>query len=107
MKVRLHVQDGPRSFPFEHAGPSLTIGRNPDGDLVLEQDSPSSIVSWDHARIELSPREATLTDLRSKNLTYCNGQPVVGTVPLWPGDVISLGASGPALKVLELDLSPL
>jgi hypothetical protein len=106
MKVRLHVQDGPQSFEFEHGGPAVAVGRNPEGDLVLEQDAPSSVVSWDHARIDLSPREATLTDLRSTNGTFRNEQPVLGTVTLWPGDAIRLGASGPVLKVLELDLSP-
>lgn len=106
MKVRLHVQDGPQSFEGEYAGPAVTVGRNPASGLVLETDSPASVVSWDHARIDLSPREATLTDLRSTNGTYRNDQPVAGTVPLWPGDVIRFGVSGPVLTVREIDLSP-
>src|SRR5262249_61841523 len=93
MKVRLHVQDGPQSFNFEHAGPSVTVGRNPAGTLVLEQDTPASVVSWEHARIDLSPREATLTDLPATNGTYRNDQPVLGTGPLWPGDTVRFAVS--------------
>ncbi len=106
MKLRLHVQDGPKTYEFEHAGPAVRVGREPGGDLVFEQDSPDSVVSWNHARIDLSPREATLTDLRSTNGTYRNEQRVEGAVPLWPGDTVRLGASGPILTVVEVDLSP-
>jgi hypothetical protein len=106
MKIRLAVQDGDKSFDVEHVGPALAVGRNPAGDVVLEEDAAESVVSWDHVRIDLSPREATLTDLRSTNGTYRNGAPVTGTVPLWPNDVIRLGKSGPALTVTEIDLTP-
>ena len=78
MKLRLRVQEGPRSFEHEYAGPVVTIGRNPAAHLVLEADSPESVASWDHARIDLSPREATITDLRSTNGTYRNGTAVSG-----------------------------
>jgi FHA domain len=106
MKIRLHVQDGSKAYDAEHAGPSVTVGRNPAGDLVLEQEAPESVVSWDHARIDLSPREATLTDLKSTNGTYRNGAPVSGTVPLWPNDTIRFGQTGPVLSVRVIDLTP-
>jgi hypothetical protein len=106
MKIRMHVQDGPRAFDFEHVGSSLAIGRNPAGELVLEQDAAESVVSWDHARIDLSPREATLTDLRSTNGTYRNGAPVSGTVPLWPNDAVRFGQTGPVLTIKMIDLTP-
>jgi len=106
MKIRLHVRDGARSFDVEHAGPSLAVGRNPAGDVVLEEDAAESVVSWDHARIDLSAREATLTDLRSTNGTYRNGAPVTGTVPLWPQDSIRFGQSGPVISVRMIDLTP-
>jgi hypothetical protein len=106
MKIRLRVQPpNEPAYDFEHAGPSVSLGRNPEVALVFEQDSAQSVVSWDHARIDLGPREATLTDLRSTNGTYRNNQPVAGTVPLWPKDSIRLGASGPVLTVVEIDLS--
>ena len=106
MKIRLHVQDGPKNYDFEHAGTSVALGRNPAGDLVLEEDGADSVVSWEHARIDLSPREATLTDLRSTNGTYRNGVPVTGTVPLWPNDAVRFGQTGPVLTVKSIDLTP-
>jgi pSer/pThr/pTyr-binding forkhead associated (FHA) protein len=106
MKIRMHVQDGPKSYEFEHAGPRVIVGRNPAGDLVLEDDAAESVVSWEHARIDLSPREATLTDLGSTNGTYRNGKPVSGEVPLWPQDVVRFGQTGPTLTVRDLDLTP-
>jgi FHA domain len=106
MKIRMHVQDGSRNFDFDHAGPSVALGRNPAGDVVLEEEAAESVVSWEHARIDLSPREATLTDLRSTNGTYRNGTSVSGTVPLWPNDVVRLGQTGPTLTVKVIDLTP-
>jgi pSer/pThr/pTyr-binding forkhead associated (FHA) protein len=106
MKIRMTVQDGSKSFEFEHAGPAVTVGRNPAGELVLEEDATESVVSWEHVRINLSPREATLTDLRSTNGTYRNGSAVNGTVPLWPKDVVRLGQTGPTLTVEVIDLTP-
>src|SRR5437588_1864226 len=106
MKIRIHVQDGAKSFDFEHSGPLISLGRNPAGDLVLEENAAESVVSWDHARIDLSPREATLTDLRSTNGSYRNGSPVTGTVPLWPEDTVRFGQTGPTLTVKVIDLSP-
>ena len=84
----------------------MAVGRNPAGDVVLEKDGADSVVSWEHARIDLSAREATLTDLRSTNGTYRNGVPVTGTVPLWPNDTIRLGQTGPVLTVKSIDLMP-
>jgi hypothetical protein len=106
MKIRLHITDGTKSYDFEHAGPSVAVGRNPAGDLVLEEESAESVVSWEHARIDLSPREATLTDLRSTNGTFRNGSAVTGTVPLWPQDTIRFGQSGPTLTVRVIELTP-
>ena len=40
MKIRLHVQDGPKSYEFEHAGPRVTVGRNPAGDMVSRTRRP-------------------------------------------------------------------
>ena len=52
MNLRMTVQKTPKvSDEFRHGGPAVAIGRNPDADLVLDHDA----VSWDHAKIELSP----------------------------------------------------
>jgi hypothetical protein len=102
MKLRMSVQKSPKLTDEVHfAGPVVSVGRNPDAQLVLEHDA----VSWDHAQIEMSPYQATLSDMGSTNGTFKNGQKVVGNVPLWPGDAIKLGQTGPTLTVLELDLT--
>lgn len=106
MKIRLSIQADGRSSDFEHAGTQVTIGRNPAASIVLEENSPSSVVSWDHARIDLTPGGAAITDLRSSNGTYRNNERVTGTIPLRPGDVLRLGSSGPVLTVTLLDLTP-
>lgn len=105
MKLRLHVQANNRSLDFEHAGPVVAMGRNPAGALVLEQDSPESVVSWEHARIDLALNGATVTDLQSTNGTFLNGKSLIGTARLALGDTVRLGQSGPLLKVAVLDLS--
>jgi uncharacterized coiled-coil protein SlyX len=105
MKLRLHVQADGRSYDFEHAGPAVTVGRNPAAALVLEQESAESVVSWDHARIDLAVTGATVTDLSSTNGTFLNSRPVTGTAPLRPGDTLRFGQTGPVLTVAALDLS--
>lgn len=102
MNLRMTVQKSPKvPEDFRHKGNVVRIGRNPDGELVLDHDA----VSWDHARIELSPYQATLVDLGSTNGTFKNGQKLNGSAPLWPGDTIKFGQSGPTLTIQELDLA--
>lgn len=106
MKIRMHIQDGTKSYDFEHTGVAIAIGRNPAGDVVLEETGANSVVSWDHARIILSPSAATLSDLRSTNGTYRNGETVRGTVEIQPNDSIRFGQTGPVLSVRSIDLTP-
>jgi hypothetical protein len=106
MRICIRIQADGRSRDFEHAGTLVTIGRAPTASIVLEDNSPSSVVSWDHARIDLTPAGAAVTDLQSTNGTYRNNERVLGTVHLRLGDVLRLGASGPVLTVTQLDLSP-
>jgi pSer/pThr/pTyr-binding forkhead associated (FHA) protein len=106
MNIRLRIQADGQSRDFAHSGATVTIGRNPAASIVLEENSPSSVVSWDHARIDLTPGGAAITDLRSSNGTYRNNERVTGTIPLRPGDVLRLGSSGPVLTVTLIDLTP-
>jgi hypothetical protein len=105
MKIRLSIDTG--SSPpttFEHAGPVVHIGRDPDCELSLQGEA-SSAVSRRHARIDLSVGGATLTDLGSSNGTQLNGQLLDGAAPLRTGDHIQMGFTGATLTVLELDLA--
>jgi pSer/pThr/pTyr-binding forkhead associated (FHA) protein len=104
MKIRLSIavgSGGPTTF--EHAGPVIRIGRDPDCDLALQGEAADK-VSRQHARIDLSAGGATLTDLGSSNGTLLNGGMLAGSAPLRVGDRIQLGFTGATLTVLQLDL---
>jgi hypothetical protein len=105
MKLRLQVTPGPgASFVFEHSGSVLRIGRDPAGELALQGEASQS-VSWNHARIDLTPRGAHVSDVGSKNGTFVNDRRVLDKTPLKLGDQIRLGYTGPTLQVIELDLT--
>lgn len=63
------------------------VGRGEDCTFSL--DDPS--VSRAHARLSLADETLTITDLRSSNGTFVNGERLAHTTVLRPGDVIALG----------------
>ncbi len=75
-----------RTYPLVQG--SLRIGRGPDNDLVL----PEETVSGHHAVIECAdgPRVA---DLGSRNGTWVNGVRVESTRPLQNGDKVGIGSA--------------
>lgn len=73
------------AFPLIEGG-TLTIGRHPDNDIVIE----NLAVSGHHARIEHRGNEVELTDLGSKNGTQCNGE-VVTQCLLNNNDTVIIG----------------
>jgi hypothetical protein len=106
MRLQLHVTPSLGApFKFEHHGPHIRIGRDPESELALEGDASQS-VSWNHARVELTSAGAYLTDLKSTNGTFVNQSRIHNRIPLQEGDLIQLGFTGPKLKVLELDVGP-
>jgi pSer/pThr/pTyr-binding forkhead associated (FHA) protein len=105
MRIRLQITAPGRSFPFEHPGPVVRIGRDPACELRL--DGPAGdAVSRQHARIALATDGATVADTGSSNGTMLNDQRVETPTGLHVGDRIQLGHTGAVLTVLELDLSP-
>src|SRR5262249_45645738 len=62
-------------------------------------------VSWNHARVELTPQGAFVSDLGSSNGTYVNGQRIEARTALHPGDVIELGRTGPKLQIAAIELN--
>lgn len=64
----------------------LTIGRNPDSDIVLIDDRASRI----HAGLRLWDGEYYLKDLKSRNGTFVNGRRIEVTT-LKPGDELKIG----------------
>jgi hypothetical protein len=105
MRLRLQVrQTAEKSFPWEHKGTFLHIGRDPGCELSLQGDGSQS-VSWHHARVELTTQGAYLNDLGSSNGTFVNGKRAAGRARLQIGDLVELGRTGPKLQVAELDLA--
>lgn len=105
MKLRLHVSSLPASkAEVDFACSVVRVGRNPESELSL-QGTGTQAVSWNHARIELSPAGAYVSDLQSSNHTFVNDQQISARTAVREGDTIRLGQSGPALKVLAVELS--
>jgi eukaryotic-like serine/threonine-protein kinase len=68
---------------------SLTIGRRPDNDLVLE----NATVGRNHVRIDWDDRQVLITDLGSPNGTLLGDVRLAPQNPhLWmPGQVVQIG----------------
>lgn len=65
---------------------ALTIGRNADCDIVLDDRQVSRV----HARIIWRGDHYAIEDLGSKNGTHLNGRDIVGAAPLHDGDEIQI-----------------
>lgn len=76
------------------ASRSYTLGRDPQGDVALDD----ARVSWRHATIRWSGRSWVVEDLGSTNGTYVHGQRVQQT-EIGPGTAVHLGnaTDGPRL----------
>lgn len=87
---RLQMQNGPEpGRSYELRGDSLTIGRYPLADIVI--DDPD--VSYRHALLTRHGSTYRIADLGSDAGTYVNGRRVgPEPVALGPGDVVLLGA---------------
>jgi DNA-binding winged helix-turn-helix (wHTH) protein len=72
------------TWPLEHR--SLTIGRNPECDIWLDDRQVSRI----HARVLWCAEHYELEDMNSKNGTHLNGREVIGRQPLRDGDEIQI-----------------
>ncbi|MDH4136641.1 MAG: FHA domain-containing protein, partial [Anaerolineae bacterium] len=69
MSWYLVARSGPSSVSaFELVGPSITIGRGADNDIVIDD----KMVSRHHARLEMQANTCLLTDLSSANGTWVN-----------------------------------
>lgn len=86
LQIQLIRSGASDEHPFRQS--VLNIGRAGDNDIVLEDPQVSS----HHLRIESAGGQFTLTDLRSRNGTRLNGQPILPMTPtpLRIGDVLDL-----------------
>lgn len=106
MRIRFQIDLPPaESFPWEHDGPRLTVGRLADCDLSF-RGPMGEIVSGRHAQILWSANGAVLTDLGSTNGTFLNGVRLTQPAVLNVGDQILLGQAGPRLDVILIEAAP-
>lgn len=77
---------------------TINIGRGDSNDIAFGLDE--DIVSREHCVIKVIAgvlNTYEITDLKSKNGTFVNGQPVTDKTLLTSGDTITLGKNGPSL----------
>ena len=79
-------EHAPRELSQTH--PTLTMGRAPDNDLIVEDRS----ISRNHARLNWKEGQLYLEDLGSRNGTLVNGMRISGTQRVAPGDKVVLGS---------------
>ncbi len=88
MTAQLEVQNGPRAgetLPIDRLG-SLTIGRDSENDLVIDDQA----VSREHCRVDYDGEFYWVVDKDSHNGTVVNGRSVTKSM-LFDGDVIKIG----------------
>lgn len=85
----LHIQTEQGSTEFALTRPTVTLGRAPDNDVVLQD----ALVSGHHARLDVGPGGCIVTDLGSTNGSWLNGQrlPPQTQVPMASGGTLRLG----------------
>jgi hypothetical protein len=66
----------------------ITLGRDPGSTVMIEGDT---FVSQRHARIYLLEGQAMVEDLGSTNGSFHNGNKLIGTRLLHPGDRVQVG----------------
>jgi len=104
LKLRLTVQKGSLSGQqLELEEGTLSFGRSPESSFRFDHRFDSG-VSTNHASVEFTPQGFQLTDKKSTNGTYVNGNTIT-QVLLKPGDVIRLGRQGPEILV-DIELPP-
>ena len=85
--VVVHPADGkPRSVKL---GPSMTIGRAPECELLIDDTYASS----QHARLFGKNGSWYVEDLGSTNGTYVNDQKLAAPAMVQPGDKIRIGTT--------------
>ncbi len=79
---------------------AITLGRDPEASVRFDFIT-DGLVSREHARIVrigTSGHRFALQDLNARNGTFLNRRRVADAMPLHAGDVVQLGAGGPALE---------
>src|SRR2546430_13784721 len=88
--------------------PSSTIKYDPDRDDLVGRQQAKLIRDDQATEISgqsdsISNLQFTVTDLNSRNGTFVNKQRIVGSVKIWPGDIVQFGPGGPEF---QFDIEP-
>ncbi|MDA1165607.1 MAG: FHA domain-containing protein [Planctomycetota bacterium] len=107
MKIHLEARAGRgQTISTEIESAVITIGSGAGCEFAVVGDGLDfTHVSEQHAKIELSPGGATLTDLSSEKGTWINGRSVQKPMSIRAGTRFTLGRLGPTVTVRSLDLS--
>lgn len=87
---------GKTAQPYKVSKNSIWIGRDPNGDIVLDADAV--MVSRRHAEIRNDNGNYFVFDNGSFNGTLVNGQRISAPTPLYHNDEVQLGLGGPVLR---------
>src|SRR3989442_914229 len=79
----------------------VRLGRE-TGSAIAFAEADARVVSARHAELRHTRDGWCLADLGSRNGTFLNGRRIAAEVPVTTGDVISLGETGPRLRVAAL-----
>jgi hypothetical protein len=103
MKIVIEIQSVSQTLQKrEFSGDKFVVGRSSDCELTIDE-SADSVVSWKHFVFEENGAgEVIVVDLASTNGTYLNGVRLVKQQILKRGDLVSIGKSGPQIRVLSL-----
>ena len=97
----LHTAEGGKTYQLRRC---LTrIGRSPDNDIVIESDR---VIRF-HAEIARDEKGFTLSDLKSRNGVWVNGDKIAKPERLTNGDKLRVGRSEFTLEILEPRNEPL
>ncbi|MFZ0974796.1 MAG: FHA domain-containing protein [Solirubrobacteraceae bacterium] len=90
MGAQVEVMFGVQSWRFELQADRTTVGKAPENDISLAEDSTASHL---HAMLERFPAGWCVSDLGSSNGTWVNGERIWSSRRLRDGDEIRLGQS--------------
>jgi ABC transport system ATP-binding/permease protein len=94
--ARLEFVDRPGTQAFTITKDSFWLGRDPQGDVVIEANAV--MVSRRHAEIRRQNGNFILNDNKSFNGTLVNEQRISAPTPIYHDDRIQLGHGGPVLR---------
>jgi pSer/pThr/pTyr-binding forkhead associated (FHA) protein len=97
--ARLVMQRGPQpNQTFELIEDKISIGRSPNNIISI----PDPEISRKHAQLIWQGDGYVLEDLGSTNGLFVNTRRIIGSIPLYHGDVIELGEAISLLYLVEL-----